>query len=387
MALAFCRGEIIGQAFYLKKDIDGNKRIAWVLQLVVHEQFRMRGIAKTLLYSIWGFSDDYAWGLATSNALTVKTLEKATFRKVKTEEMRKHKDEIIMIKETILFAQGSEVCITDDISVLDSGFPVDRNVIEKNLLLYEEKWELGELPQGREWLAFTFQDQPYHMTIEAYDELFENSEKIVNDAYNRMNLSNQPWNRYQKEEIDFLLNWLPNTQMKSVYDFGCGNGRHAIEFAKRGYQVVGIDYSERNIAMAQEQVKGRKSQIEFVLGDCRRIHLEEKADMALCLYDVVGAFVHQEDNVAIVENIYNHLKPGGYAVFSVMNLEITEKIAKYKVPNVAAHLEELVKLKPCKIMQKSGNILIRITICWRRQRELFIGKSSLRMRMLCQPSM
>ena len=109
MALAFCRGEIIGQAFYLKKDIDGNKRIAWVLQLVVHEQFRMRGIAKTLLYSIWGFSDDYAWGLATSNALTVKTLEKATFRKVKTEEMRKHKDEIIMIKETIPFAQGSDV--------------------------------------------------------------------------------------------------------------------------------------------------------------------------------------------------------------------------------------------------------------------------------------
>lgn len=89
MALAAIDDKIIGQAFYLRDTFEKNDYISWVLQLVVQEDYRKRGIAKTLLYSIWGFSGDYAWGLATSNALTVKTLEKATFRKVDPKEMLK----------------------------------------------------------------------------------------------------------------------------------------------------------------------------------------------------------------------------------------------------------------------------------------------------------
>ena len=38
--------------------------------------------------------------------------------------------------------------------------------------------------QGHEWLAFTFQTQEYQMNQEEYNEIFENSEKIVMIAYN-----------------------------------------------------------------------------------------------------------------------------------------------------------------------------------------------------------
>ena len=150
VAVALDDQKIIGQAFYIKRNIDEKQPITWVLQLVVHTEYRMRGIAKTLLYSIWGFSDCYGWGLATSNALTVKTLEKATFRKVKPEVMAEHYEQIIMIKETIPFAQGGKIVIEKGQSILDSGFPVDRAVINKNLQLYEGRWELGELPAGHE---------------------------------------------------------------------------------------------------------------------------------------------------------------------------------------------------------------------------------------------
>ena len=66
----------------------------------------------------------------------------------------------------------------------------------------------GDLPGPGEWLAFTFQSQKYQMTQEEYNELFENSEKIVNDAYNRMNFTKQPWNRHQKQEVSFILDRL-----------------------------------------------------------------------------------------------------------------------------------------------------------------------------------
>lgn len=354
VALATHDGNVIGQAFYLKTEVRDTKKIAWVLQLVVHEDYRQRGIAKTLLYSIWGFTDDYAWGLATSNALTVKTLEKATFRKVDLSEMQKHKDEIIMIKNKIPFAQQSEVRINEKESVLNSGFPVDRLIVEKNLKLYDGTWELGDLPQGHEWLAFTFQSQNYQMTQDEYSELFEHSEKIVNDAYNRMNFTKQPWNRHQAREAAFILEQLKTKNIATVMDFGCGNGRHTLEFASNGYHCIGIDYSPKKISEARE--KSASWNTCFAEGDCRNIELSEKADLALCLYDVVGSFVKEEDNRAIVRNIYRHLNRGAVLVLSVMNLELTEAIAIHKVPIVSEHLNELARLKPSRIMQNSGNI-------------------------------
>ena len=83
-------------------------------------------------YSIRGFSDDYAWGLANSDALTVKMLEKATFRKVTPAEILKHKEDIIMIKESIPFAKDADVYIDETSSLLNSSFSVDRQIIEKN---------------------------------------------------------------------------------------------------------------------------------------------------------------------------------------------------------------------------------------------------------------
>ena len=354
VALAILDGTIIGQAFYLKEIVSESHPITWVLQLIVHEQYRMRGIAKTLLYSIWGFSDDYVWGVATSNALTVKTLEKATFRKVSPIEMIKHKDKILMLKETIPFAKDAEMILQDNMAVLNSGFPVECSVVEENLKLYDGNWLLGTLPVGHEWPVFTFQSQKYEITQKEYDEMFENSEKIVSDAYNRMDLSKQAWNRHQKEEVNFILERLKGKDISQVIDFGCGNGRHVLEFAQQGFKVIGIDYSEKNIQCAQkEETQG---DVRFIKDDCRTAQLNEKADLALCLYDVVGSFVNADDNQAIIDNIYRHLNSHGFLVMSVMNLELTNSIAKHKVPNVRENLEMLVNLKPSRTMQRSRNI-------------------------------
>lgn len=354
VALAILDGVIIGQAFYLKDIFGKNDNISWVLQLVVHKDYRKQGIAKTLLHSIWGFSDDYAWGLATSNALTVKTLEKATFRKVDPKEMLKHSAKIVMIKSKIPFASNAKMYLDDESSILNSGFPVDRKVVSQNLKLYNDKWNLGDLPIGHEWLAFTFKDQKYNISKKDYDEIFKNSERIVNDAYNRMNLTVQAWNKHHENEVDFILKYFQDFKIERVFDFGCGNGRHALEFARRGYKVTGIDYSKRNI----EQILSEKELYDatFLKDDCRYAHLEGKADLVLCLYDVIGSFVNEKDNRKILKNIRKHLRTNGRLVLSVMNLELTQHIAQNVVPEVRDNPRALVKLPPSKIMQTSGNV-------------------------------
>ena len=354
VALAIYQNEIIGQAFYLRDLFGKNDYMSWVLQLVVHSRYRKQGIAKTLLYSIWGFSGDYAWGLATSNALTVKTLEKATFRSVFPSEMMKRSAKINMIKDVVPFVKDAKPNINNTESIINSGFPVDEMVISHNLKLYKGNWRLGQLPVGYEWLAFTFRDQPYNISKKDYDEMVYNSEKIVNDAYNRMNLPLQSWNKHQQKEVDFILEKLKMEDISVVFDFGCGNGRHALEFAKRGCNVIGIDYSERNIKMATSSVVSEK--VKFEKADCRKVNLHQKANLILCLYDVVGSFVKYKDNFRILKNIHKHLKRNGYLVLSVMNLELTESIAKYTVEDVRKNPRSLIKLTPSNIMQKSGDI-------------------------------
>ena len=90
VALALFDNRIVGQAFYLRKKYEDIGIMTWIVQLVVDSKYRRRGIASTLLRSIWGFSDDYAWGLATANPCTVKTLESATMRKCKPKIISRH---------------------------------------------------------------------------------------------------------------------------------------------------------------------------------------------------------------------------------------------------------------------------------------------------------
>ena len=66
------------RAVYIRKQYQKKQTITWVVQLVVDIAYRGKGIASRILQSIWGFSDDFAWGLATTNPCTIKALENAT---------------------------------------------------------------------------------------------------------------------------------------------------------------------------------------------------------------------------------------------------------------------------------------------------------------------
>lgn len=89
VALAFDSDKIVGQAFYIREKLEEGV-YTWVLQLVVHKEYRRKGIAGRLLHSIWGFSNDVAWGLATTNPFTVRTLESSTLRHADPKQIKEH---------------------------------------------------------------------------------------------------------------------------------------------------------------------------------------------------------------------------------------------------------------------------------------------------------
>ena len=356
VSLAYHNDELIGQAFYIRKNFGIDECMSWVLQLVVHSNYRRKNIGKTLLYSIWGFSGDSAWGLATSNPYTVKTLESATFRKVAPQVVKDNLSKIKKIGKEVSFIKKYKVDLIN--TVVDTEFYIDRSDIDNKIRnAYGSEWKLGKLPLGYEWLAFTFRDQQLRkFSSVEFNRWVEYSENKLKEAYSRMNTINHPWAKLTTPEVDFIIETLKLSGQEKIADFGCGIGRHCIEFLNRGYNILGIDFVHSNIERAKQCENGKiNGKSSFLEADCRKVNLKNTYDVILCLYDVIGSFPDNKENEKLLKNIYKHLSVGGCAVISVMNMELTEKIAKYK-KDILNDLKSLLTLKPSKTMQMNGNV-------------------------------
>ena len=89
--------------------------------------------------------------------------------------------------------------------------------------------------------------------------------------------------------------------------------------------------------------------------DCREVKLDELYDAAVCLYDVVGTYADLKSNSRVVANLADHLKPGGFALISVMNLVLTKSRARH-VFSVTDEPDRLLQLPPSDIMETTGDI-------------------------------
>ncbi|MBN1792678.1 methyltransferase domain-containing protein [Candidatus Woesearchaeota archaeon] len=59
-----------------------------------------------------------------------------------------------------------------------------------------------------------------------------------------------------------LIKEVDDGKMKSVLDVGCGAGRYCHELSKDGYDVLGVDYSEKLVAHAREKFPKLKFAVE-----------------------------------------------------------------------------------------------------------------------------
>ena len=355
IAMARYNGRLIGQAAYIRKKYEDVGTMTWVMQLVVDERYRKHGVGSTLLRSIWGFSNDFAWGLATANPCTVKALESATFRRCSPEIIRDNLKYIKRLSNEISFVKTDGFFVDEMQSVVDTNFYIDNSEFEH--IENSREWKLGELKPGHEWLAFTFCNQK--MDSVKYQSHFENmlnfSEQKLQAAYGRMRMKSHLWTKGTINEIDSILELVPEKKINTILDLGCGIGRHSIELSKRGYDVTGVDFSHKNIVSARRS-KG-KNKIRFIEEDARYYQGTQLYDFVLCLYDVIGSFPSVEDNRNILYTISKNLKQGGYCVISVMNMELTQSIVpKEQIGNVKEQPELLYSLRPSEIMQSTGNI-------------------------------
>lgn len=127
-------------------------------------------------------------------------------------------------------------------------------------------------------------------------------------------------------EAGALVNLIQrNSNLKScdkIIDVCCGPGRHSIEFARRGYSVLGIDISTYLIKRALFSLKSEKEKnlkIGFEIADMRNFNYNKSFDAAVNLFSSFGYFENDIENFIVFDNICSSLKKNGLFVFDFLN--------------------------------------------------------------------
>lgn len=108
-----------------------------------------------------------------------------------------------------------------------------------------------------------------------------------------------------------------------LLDLACGSGRHAIEFAKRGLSVVGVDRSPVLIDEANKEAKlCTELDLQFVVADMRHLSENELGhfDTVVSLFTSFGYFSDQ-DNAMVLKEIRKCLKPQGLFILDYLHPE------------------------------------------------------------------
>jgi SAM-dependent methyltransferase len=108
-------------------------------------------------------------------------------------------------------------------------------------------------------------------------------------------------------EVDFLAALARGGR---TLELGVGSGRVAIPLAERGVEVVGVDASERMLALVREKT----DRVETVVGEIADAAADGEFDLVYVVFNTFFALLTQDEQVRCFANVARRLKPDGVFV-------------------------------------------------------------------------
>jgi SAM-dependent methyltransferase len=113
---------------------------------------------------------------------------------------------------------------------------------------------------------------------------------------------------------------------RAVLDLCCGPGRHAVEFARRGFTVTGVDRSSFLLDCARHRALEVGVSIEWIMEDMRRFKRPAAFDLACSIFTSFGYFEDEEENLRVLRNVHENLKDAGLFVIDVIGKERLSRV-------------------------------------------------------------
>jgi len=122
-----------------------------------------------------------------------------------------------------------------------------------------------------------------------------------------------------KAQVDGILAILQLAEGSEILDLCCGFGRHALELARRGYRVTGLDLCAQFLDIARKTAEDEGLDITLVRSDMRRIPFENRFDAVINMFTAWAYFEEDEDNLEVFRQVFKALKPGGKFLLDQQN--------------------------------------------------------------------
>lgn len=129
--------------------------------------------------------------------------------------------------------------------------------------------------------------------------------------------------RNTRREVDLLIRSAGLEKNDRILDLCCGQGRHALELARRGFRrVTGLDRSRYLIRLARKRARQGNLRVSFHEGDARRFRLGDGEFHCVCILgNSFGYFDRPEDDLAVLQAVRRALASGGALVMDLMDGE------------------------------------------------------------------
>jgi D-alanine-D-alanine ligase len=129
------------------------------------------------------------------------------------------------------------------------------------------------------------------------------------------------------KEVDLFSEILKLSVDDKILDLCCGQGRHSLELARRGFNYVkGLDHSHYLIQKARTRAKKEYLNIKFKEGDARKLSYgPDTFDVVMILGNSFGYFETIKDDLLVLKEIFRVLKPWGKILMDISDGEYLKK--------------------------------------------------------------
>ena len=119
------------------------------------------------------------------------------------------------------------------------------------------------------------------------------------------------------EWCEYLTGLLKENGVESglVLDLGCGTGSLTELLAARGYDMIGIDYSEEMLELAAGKRAESGQDILYLCQDMREFELYGTVRAVICLCDSLNYLLEEDDLLTTFKLVNNYLDPNGLFIF------------------------------------------------------------------------
>lgn len=126
-----------------------------------------------------------------------------------------------------------------------------------------------------------------------------------------------------EQEVDLFSEILKLSPEDSILDLCCGQGRHSLELARRGFKYIeGIDRSHYLIQKAKGRAKKEGLDVKFKEGDARKLpYPPDNFDVVMILGNSFGYFETLQDDLRVLKGVFKVLKPWGKLLIDVADGE------------------------------------------------------------------